>query len=99
VILEHAVLNVKPGQGAAFERALKEALPMMTATPGFIGMEVRPCIETPDRYVLLVRWDTLEAHTEGFRGSGRYKEWRAKLHHFYEPFPAVEHYGEPVVKA
>ena len=48
---------------------------------------------------VLLRWDTLEAHTEGFRGSGRYKEWRAKLHHFYEPFPAVEHYGEPVVKA
>ncbi|MCB1381270.1 MAG: antibiotic biosynthesis monooxygenase [Alphaproteobacteria bacterium] len=97
MILEHAILNVKPGQGAAFEQALKDALPLMTATPGFVDIEVRRCLETPDRYVLLVHWDSLEAHTEGFRGSDRYKTWRHKLHHFYEPFPAVEHYGEPIV--
>ena len=51
-----------------------------------------PCLENPHRYLLLVRWETLEAHTEGFRGSPEYQRWRALLHHFYEPFPTVEHY-------
>ena len=99
MILEHAILNVKAGESPAFELAIREALPLMTATPGFIAMEVRPCIETPDRYLLLVRWETLEAHTIGFRGSERYQAWREKLHRFYEPFPIVEHYGGPVASA
>ncbi|MGL4525796.1 MAG: antibiotic biosynthesis monooxygenase family protein [Aestuariivirga sp.] len=99
MILEHAILNVRPGESPAFLLALEEALPLMTATPGFISMEVRPCLETPDRYVLLVRWETLEAHTVGFRGSDGYQLWRQKLHHFYDPFPTVEHYGDPVVSA
>jgi heme-degrading monooxygenase HmoA len=99
VIVEHAILNVKPGQGGDFERAIHEALPLMTATPGFIGMDVRPCHETPGRYLLLVKWETLEAHTVGFRGSDRYPKWRALLHHYYEPFPLVEHYGEPIASA
>jgi heme-degrading monooxygenase HmoA len=49
-------------------------------------------VETPSRYVLLVQWDSLEAHTEGFRGSEAFEEWRRLLHHFYEPMPLVEHY-------
>ena len=99
MIVEHAILNVRPGQGETFAQALREVLPLIAATPGFIDIEVRPCIETPDRYLLLVRWETLEAHTEGFRGSERYQQWRAKLHPFYEPFPTVEHYGAPVAGA
>ncbi len=97
VILETALLTVKPGQGPAFERAMAEAQPLIAATPGFLGLEVRPRLETPDRYLLLVRWERLEDHTEGFRGSDRYARWKALLHHFYDPFPVVEHYGEPVV--
>lgn len=96
MILEHAILNVRPGQGPGFETALNGALHLIAATPGFIGLEVRPCIENPDRYLLLVRWETLEAHTVGFRDSARYQEWRTLLHGFYDPFPVVEHYGEPV---
>jgi len=99
LILEHAILNVKAGQGAAFEAALREALPLIAATPGFIDLEVRPCIEAMDRYLLLVRWETLAAHTIGFRDSDRYETWRAMLHHFYDPFPVVEHFGEPVARA
>lgn len=99
MILEHAILDVKPGQSPAFLLALNEALPLIKATPGFIDLDVRPCIETPDRYLLLVRWETLEAHTQGFRGSDRYEQWRARLHHFYAPFPTVEHYGDPVARA
>ena len=97
MILEHAILNVRPGESPAFLVAIKEALPLMTATPGFIGFELRRCHENADRYLLLVRWETIEAHTIGFRGSDRYQQWRQKLHHFYDPFPVVEHYGEPVV--
>jgi heme-degrading monooxygenase HmoA len=99
MIVEHGILNIRSGQSAAFEAALRQALPLIAATEGFLGIEVRPCIETPDRYLLLVRWTTLEAHTIGFRASDRYPKWRALLHHFYDPAPVIEHYGEPVAKA
>ncbi len=98
MIVEHAILNVKPGESPAFLSALEDALPLISATPGFLNLEVRPCLETPDRFLLLVQWDTLEDHTQGFRGSERYQQWRAMLHHFYAPFPVVEHYGEAVVR-
>lgn len=99
MILEHAILNVKAGEAPAFEIAMREALPLISATPGFISLEVLPCVETPGRYLLLVQWQTLEAHTQGFRGSDRYDKWRKLLHHFYDPFPLVEHYGAPVASA
>ena len=90
------ILEVKEGQGAAFEKAMRQALPLIAATPGFIRIEVRPSIEQRGRYLLRVEWETLAAHVEGFRGSDRHAEWKWLLHHFYEPFPVVEHYGEPV---
>lgn len=96
MILEHAILNVKAGLGPAFEEAMREALPLIAETPGFIELELRPCVETPDRFLLLVRWASVEAHTLGFRGSDRYAEWKRRLHHFYDPFPVVQHYGPPV---
>ena len=96
MVLEVAVLNVRAGQSHAFEAAMEEARPLIAATPGFQRMEVRPCMETKDRYLLLVWWDTLEAHAHGFRQSERYQKWRALLHHFYEPFPLVEHYAAPL---
>jgi heme-degrading monooxygenase HmoA len=96
MIIESAVLTVKAGQGAAFETALKNALPLIEATPGFRGIEVRPCIENANQYLLLVRWEKLEDHTVGFRGSDRYPQWRDALHHFYEPMPAILHFSDPV---
>ena len=96
MILEHALLNVKKGQGRAFEAAMAKARPLIEATPGFQKMELRRCVETKDRYLLLVWWGSVEAHTEGFRGSPRYEEWCAALHHFYEPFPLVQHYDAPL---
>jgi len=94
MILETALLNVRPGQEATFESAMTKAKPLIAASPGFISLRVHKCIETPNRYLLLVAWRTLEDHTVGFRGSERYQEWRALLHHFYDPFPTVEHYDE-----
>lgn len=97
-VLEHAILDVQPGRAADFERVLAEALPLIAATPGFVDLEVRPCLERAGRYLLLVRWETIEAHEVGFRKSERYQRWRAALHGFYEPFPVVEHYGEAVAR-
>ena len=96
MILEAAILNVKPGQAPAFEAAMAAARPLIEASKGFHGLEVRPCIEDPNRYLLLVWWARLEDHTEGFRGSQRYQDWKAALHRFYEPFPTVAHYGAPL---
>lgn len=62
--------------------------------PGFTSIRLCRCIERPSRYLLLVEWQWLEDHTEGFRGSPEYESWRALLHHFYDPFPLVEHYQE-----
>jgi heme-degrading monooxygenase HmoA len=97
MILESALLDVKPGEEEAFEAALKEARPLIAATPGFRTIAVRHCIETPNRYLLLVEWNTLEDHTIGFRQSPRYEKWCALLHRFYDPFPLVEHFGANVL--
>ena len=97
MILESALLDVKPGEEAAFEAAIEEARPLIAATPGFQSIEVRRCLETPNRYLLLVAWAKLEDHTVGFRQSARYEKWRALLHHFYDPFPRVEHFGQNVL--
>jgi heme-degrading monooxygenase HmoA len=94
MILEHALLDVRPGRADAFEAAFAQARSLIAAAPGFQGLTLSRCLERPDTYLLLVRWDTLEDHTEGFRGSAAYQEWRRLLHHFYDPFPAVEHHRE-----
>jgi heme-degrading monooxygenase HmoA len=94
MILEVAVLNVRPGQAEAFEAAFREAQKIIASMPGYLSHELLACLEVDDQYVLLVRWQTLEAHTRGFRGSAEYQRWRALLHHFYDPFPTVEHYRD-----
>lgn len=98
MILESAVLDVKPGQSREFEAAFAAAQRIISASPGYIAHELQRCIEKPDRYLLLVRWRTLQDHTEGFRKSQPYQEWKRLLHHFYDPFPTVEHY-EPLAGA
>jgi heme-degrading monooxygenase HmoA len=92
MILEAAMLQVRGGQIEEFEAAFRRASAIIAASPGYLGHELQRCIEVTGRYLLLVRWETLEAHTVGFRGSPAYAEWRALLHHFYEPFPTVEHF-------
>lgn len=92
MILEVAVLDVKPGLAPEFETAFKTASAIIASMPGYVSHELQRCIETENRYILLVRWQTLEDHTVGFRQSPQYQKWRSLLHHFYEPFPVVEHY-------
>jgi heme-degrading monooxygenase HmoA len=97
MITEHAVLDVKPGQSVAFEIAMRKAVPLISASEGFQGIEVLPCIEKPGRYLLLVKWNDVDAHEIGFRESDRYQEWKRLLHEFYNPFPVVQHYRESIV--
>jgi len=93
MILEVATLNVIAGRELEFETAFRKASDIIASMGGYVSHQLQRCIEHPNRYVLLVNWDSLEDHTEGFRGSIQYDEWRALLHHFYEPFPTVEHYS------
>jgi len=92
MILEVAPLDVRPGQEASFEAAFAQAVPIIAASAGYISHELKRCLEKRSRYLLLVQWETLEHHTQGFRRSAQYQEWRRLLHHFYDPFPVVEHY-------
>jgi len=98
MILEHAVLQVDPSQSAHFEAAFDVARTIIAEVPGFIRLRLSHCLEAPERYLLLVEWSDLESHTVGFRQSAGYMRWRELLHHFYEPFPTVEHYS-PVLEA
>lgn len=91
-VLEHAVLEVLPGRQDEYEQALGEALPIIRSMPGCLSAAVSRSVEAPNRYLLLVEWAPLEDHDPGFRGSARYQAWKALLHHFYDPFPVVEHF-------
>ena len=97
MILEHACLDVAGGEQQRFEEAFERAKGIIASMPGFRSLQLDRCLERPTRYLLLVEWERLEDHTEGFRGSTEYQEWRQLLHHFYDPFPTVEHY-EPLVR-
>lgn len=92
MITEQAVLDVVPGREAGFEAAFATARPLIASMPGFLSLRLLRCIESSSRYLLLVEWERLEDHTEGFRGSAEYEEWRRLLHDFYDPFPTVEHF-------
>ncbi|MGM9483544.1 antibiotic biosynthesis monooxygenase family protein [Roseateles sp. NT4] len=94
MILEIAQLQVRAGQGAAFEAAFAEARRIISSMPGYRGHELQRCLERAEHYMLLVRWESVEHHEVGFRKSEGYQEWRRLLHHFYDPFPTVLHYEQ-----
>jgi len=92
MILEVAILDIKEEKITEFEPTFKEASKIISSMKGYISHELKKCVENEFRYILLVKWETLEDHTVGFRESDEYQEWKTLLHHFYEPFPVVEHY-------
>ena len=92
MILEVAILDVKPSEKKSFETTFNEAQNIISGMHGYISHQLQNCIERPNRYILLVNWQTIEDHTNGFRKSEEYQEWKNLLHHFYDPFPEVEHY-------
>ena len=92
MILEVATLDVIPGRENEFEQAFHRAQSIISGIPGYVSHQLQNCMEQRNRYVLLVRWESLEAHTENFRESPQYQTWKSLLHHFYDPFPVVQHY-------
>ena len=92
VILEVAPLRIRAGQAQAFENSFREAQRIISSMPGYVSHELQRCLERTDEYILLVRWESVDAHETGFRGSPQYQEWKALLHHFYDPFPTVLHF-------
>ncbi|MDV3350578.1 antibiotic biosynthesis monooxygenase [Leptolyngbyaceae cyanobacterium CCMR0082] len=92
MVLEVAILNVKSGEAVAFEQAFLQAQSIISSMNGYVSHQLQKCMEQENRYILLVTWQTLEDHTQGFRQSAEYQQWKALLHHFYDPFPVVEHY-------
>jgi heme-degrading monooxygenase HmoA len=94
MILEVAILTVIDEQTEEFEASFREASKIIASMNGYINHELQRCIEKENQYILLVQWQRLEDHTVGFRGSEQYQEWKKRLHHFYDPFPTVEHYEQ-----
>jgi heme-degrading monooxygenase HmoA len=78
----------------AFEAAFQLAKPIVSSNPDFRHLTLSRCLEKRTRYLLLVEGESLEDHTQGFRGSSQYEEWSRLLHRFYEPFPDVWHFSE-----
>jgi heme-degrading monooxygenase HmoA len=92
MILEVAILFVKKGEGKQFEKDFAIAGHFISTIQGYLGHSLRKCIEQENKYILMVDWATLEDHTIGFRQSPQYLEWKKLLHHYYDPFPIVEHF-------
>lgn len=92
MILEVAILNIIPGSENDFLSAFSKAQYIISTMAGYISHQLKRCLENSGRFILLVEWHKLEDHTEGFRKSDEYQEWKSLLHHFYDPFPTVEHY-------
>jgi len=98
MILEAAMLQVKTDMEEDFEEAFRQASKIISSMNGYLSHELHRCMEVEEKYLLLVRWETLEDHTVGFRGSNEYQEWKKLLHHFYDPFPTVEHFEQVPLK-
>lgn len=92
MILEAVMLNIKPKLENDFESAFQQASSLVASIDGYLSHELHRCLEIQGKYLLLIRWKTLESHTIGFRNSTQYQQWKDLLHHFYEPFPTVEHF-------
>lgn len=92
MVLEAAVLYVIHGNESDFEKDFKTAGQYISSVPGYIKHSLQRCMEQHGKYLLLVEWERLEDHTTGFRQSAVYEPWKKLLHHYYSPFPVVEHF-------
>jgi heme-degrading monooxygenase HmoA len=92
MILEVAILNIKEGLNSDFEKNFEIASKIISSMNGYLNHELKKCIEDDNKYILLVSWQTLQDHEIGFRGSEQYQQWKKLLHHYYDPFPTVQHY-------
>ncbi|MCW0215981.1 MAG: antibiotic biosynthesis monooxygenase [Pseudonocardia sp.] len=91
MVIEIADFAIRPGTEEEFAAAYREARPLLAATPGFLSARLTRGIESPSRFVLLVEWESVEAHTEVFRKSDRYPRWRELISPYFAGDPHVEH--------
>lgn len=94
MVLEVALFDITAGQEDAFASAYKEARALLTGTPGCRSVRMTRGIETPTRFVLLVEWDSVEAHEVNFRQSPSFPEWRRLIGPYFATAPQVEHYAD-----
>ena len=92
MILEVAMLNVVEGKEKQFEVDFDTAGKLISSIKGYVQHSLSKCLEINNKYILLVNWENLTDHTIGFRQSPQYLKWKELLHHYYDPFPKVEHY-------
>jgi heme-degrading monooxygenase HmoA len=94
MILEQADITIAPGKQAEFDAAIQRGVAtVISKAKGFVGYQVHKGIESPERYLLLIRWQTLENHTVDFRESPAFQEWRAIVGPFFAKPPVVEHFN------
>ena len=96
MIIEFAQLTIRPGSEEQFEAVFPTAIKVLGTSKGYLSHELRRSMETPNRYALIVQWQTLEDHTVGFRGSPAFTQWRGHVGPFFESPPAVEHFQSVV---
>jgi heme-degrading monooxygenase HmoA len=94
MVLEVALFDVHPGQEDEFAKAYAAARPLLVTAPGCRSARMTRGIESPSRFVLLVEWDSVQAHTENFRNSDRFPQWRGHIGRFFAAPPTVEHFED-----
>lgn len=100
MILEIADIRIQAGKNAAFEQAVTQGIQSVIAkAKGYRSFSLHSGIESPQRYVLQIHWDTLEDHTVGFRGSDLFTQWRAIVGPFFDGPPTVEHFNRAAASA
>lgn len=99
MVLEHALIDIRPGTADAFEAAMDRARQVIAASPGFASLRLHRGVETVDRYLLLVEWETLDDHLVGFRESDAFTAWRSLIGPYFASPPDVVHYELPPVAA
>ena len=92
MVPEVAILDVRPGLTHDFEAAFTLPQAIISSMKGSVSHQSQKCLDKPNRYILMVGWESLEDHSHGFRGSPEYQEWRRPLHHFYDALAEVEQY-------
>ena len=92
MILEIATIEVIPGQEEQYAAAFLQAAEIIAVKKGYISHELQRCIEDPSRFIVMIKWETLEDHTVGFRESPEFQQWRALIGPFFNSPPEVKHY-------
>lgn len=93
MILELADIRIQPGKQAEFDQAIQRGLAqVISKAKGFHGFKINKGVESPERYVLMIFWETLENHTIDFRQSPAFQEWRAIVGPYFAAPPVVEHF-------